>query len=405
MAIKKKTPVELIENAKKFIILDYGFFATLLYRMKTIEEGQNSHITTMATNGEHLYFSPKFVQQCTMGELLFCICHEVMHCAMGHLWRRGNRNPTLWNYATDFVINLIVTEISSAYKMNNKSRLFVRMERPSDCLYNEAYRNMSAEQVYKLLEEKGENACKKEYGDITNHVKWEDKKENSNSKDKKTQDMWESALTEAWTGVKDCGSMSGTLSSYMKNFLNPQKNWKTLLQEFVQEEVNDYSWLPPDKRMDGDFFLCDYNDTEENVKDLLFFIDTSGSMSMQEIKVCFSEIQGAVHQFNGKLQGTMFFFDYYVNEKYYDIGTYSGRFDEIKFCGGGGTSFKCIFDYINSHRDIFTDISGVIVLTDGYCDYPNERDVQGLSVLWLLTNEHANSAPFGKTTRVIINQD
>ena len=68
--------------------------------------------------------------------------------------------------------------------------------------------------------------------------------------------------------------------------------------------------MPPDRRFrESPFFLPDFNDTEIVVKDILFMVDTSGSMSDKQITEAYSEIKGAIDQFGGKLMGWLGFFD------------------------------------------------------------------------------------------------
>ena len=54
----------------------------------------------------------------------------------------------------------------------------------------------------------------------------------------------------------------------------------------------------------------DFNEKEmKEIKNILFMIDTSASMSDRQITDCYSEVFGAIQQFNGKLQGKLGFFD------------------------------------------------------------------------------------------------
>ena len=41
-------------------------------------------------------------------ELEAVLAHEVLHCALGHHCRRGERDPKLWNEAADLAINSIL---------------------------------------------------------------------------------------------------------------------------------------------------------------------------------------------------------------------------------------------------------------------------------------------------------
>lgn len=90
----------------------------------------------------------------------------------------------------------------------------------------------------------------------------------------------------------------------LNELMKPQTDWRRILNDFIQEEINDYSFSPPDRRFeDSPFFLPDFNEKDDVVKDILFMIDTSGSMSDRMITAAYSEVKGALDQFNGKLRG------------------------------------------------------------------------------------------------------
>ena len=94
----------------------------------------------------------------------------------------------------------------------------------------------------------------------------------------------------------------------LKEMKKPQTDWRTTINEFIQEEVVDYSFYPPDRRFDDSpFYLPAFNEKDDMVEDILFMIDTSGSMSDEMITVAFSEIKGAIDQFDGKLKGWLGF--------------------------------------------------------------------------------------------------
>jgi predicted metal-dependent peptidase len=181
----------------------------------------------------------------------------------------------------------------------------------------------------------------------------------------------------------------------LEELKNPKHDWRTILANFIHEEVNDYSFSPPDRRYEGDFFLPDFNDVEISVKKILFMIDTSGSMDKKMVTEMYSEICGAIDQFNGKLTGWLGFFDAAViPPKPFN------SFEDLKLIkpkGGGGTSFNIIFDYVGKHMK--DDLpSAIIILTDGYAEFPKEKDTMNIPVLWVLnTNE---KPPFGKIIRI-----
>lgn len=47
----------------------------------------------------------------------------------------------------------------------------------------------------------------------------------------------------------------------LKELRKPQTDWRKILNDFIQEEIVDYSFTPPDRRFDDSpFFLPDFND-------------------------------------------------------------------------------------------------------------------------------------------------
>ncbi|MBO4415890.1 MAG: hypothetical protein J5824_07925 [Lachnospiraceae bacterium] len=194
------------------------------------------------------------------------------------------------------------------------------------------------------------------------------------------------------------GLIPGFAERLMEELKNPQVDWRTVLQEFVQEEITDYSFMPPDRRFgDSPFFLPDYNEKDDKVEKILFMVDTSGSMSRKTITAVYSEIKGAIDQFNGRLQGWLGFFDAAVVEPapFED----EEEFMKIKPAGGGGTRFDIIFKYVEEYMYDDPPVS-IVVLTDGIAPFPDESCTNGIPVLWVLTTDV--TPPWGKIARIEI---
>lgn len=74
------------------------------------------------------------------------------------------------------------------------------------------------------------------------------------------------------------------------------------------------------------------------------------------------------------------------------------EFKIIRPAGGGGTSFDIIFEYVqNEMRD--KPPASIIILTDGYAPFPDEKEAMGIPVLWIINNEDVEP-PWGKVTRI-----
>lgn len=181
------------------------------------------------------------------------------------------------------------------------------------------------------------------------------------------------------------GEDSGMVDRAWGSTNAPILDWRNLLHRFVQEEINDYSFTPPDKRFqDGDFFLPDYNVYQETVRDVYFMVDTSGSISDEMLCLAYAEIKQALVQFNGALRGVVVFFD----TRIYKTIPFNSIDDirKMKPFGGGGTDYGCLFRFVQriAARHIPTSI---VIITDGEGTYPSGADLGNIPVLWLITGK------------------
>ena len=233
---------------------------------------------------------------------------------------------------------------------------------------------------------------------VDDHSFWEGDDEIAGQQDVWLQRMINATDIISSMGGKSRGTTPLAAERIVTELKNPILDWRTILNDFVQEEVCDYSFSPPDKRMeDSPFFLPDFNEKDEKAKDILFMIDTSGSMADEDITQCYSEIYGAIGQFNGKLQGKLGFFDATVVEP-----TPFEDEDEFKIIrpkGGGGTSFHIIFEYVQKFMEDEPPVS-IVILTDGFAPWPAEADALGIPVLWIINNNQAQP-PWGKVARLM----
>jgi predicted metal-dependent peptidase len=116
--------------------LEYAFpFFGPLNLTEHVEE--NIHVPTLGVNAERLFFNAMFVQGTNPEILKSALAHEALHILLAHGIRRGTRHPVGWNYATDYVVNLILK--NSGFLL---SPLF---------LLSDKYPSMNAETVYDLI--------------------------------------------------------------------------------------------------------------------------------------------------------------------------------------------------------------------------------------------------------------
>lgn len=405
---EKRGYVKRILLSRMRILCNHGFYGLLLMHM---DFAIDMKCETACTDGRKIYFGPSFLNNLNDDELDFIMMHEVMHCALQHCTRESGRDHETFNIACDIVVN------SNILLSNNGNLQSITLSKYGESMHRtpkgEEGWNYSAEEVYEMLPDKLKKKASKGNGqgqagtgkpgegsgDWDDHSRW-----NTADDDGTLKDEWSKNLLDACESVsarsdaKARGLIPKCVDRILLELRAPQTDWRTILNDFVQEEITDYSFTPPDRRFDDNtFFLPDYNEKENMVKDILFMIDTSGSMSDEEITAAYSEIKGAIDQFNGRLKGWLGFFDAKVVEpKPFES---EEEFKIIRPQGGGGTRFDIIFDYVAKRMDPLP--ASIIIMTDGYADFPKESTAKGIPVLWLLVTDDA-MPPWGKVTRIKI---
>ena len=409
---KRREYVKRILLSRMRILCNNGFYGLLLMHMNfAIDTG----CETACTDGRKIYFGPSFLNNLDDDELDFIMMHEVMHCALQHCIRGKDYDQEAFNIACDIVVNSNILE-------SNKGDLkSITLKKYGESMHvapdGKEGRFYTAEEVYAMLPAKGKkkgasgmmgsggngsgngsgNGGGNGGGNWDDHSKWGTADEDGSLKDE-----WSKNLLDACEAIeiRDPSNQRGLIplcaDRIIKELRKPQTDWRTILNDFVQEEITDYSFTPPDRRFDeSPFFLPDYNEKDETVKDILFMIDTSGSMSDEAITAVYSEIKGAIDQFNGHLQGWLGFFDAEVVEP--KPFSSEEEFRIIRPKGGGGTRFDIIFKYVEKHMDTLP--ASIIIMTDGYADFPKEEEALEIPVLWLLVTDDVEP-PCGKVARI-----
>lgn len=429
---KKKEYMKRLLLSRMRILCNNGFYGLLLMHMIcSIDE----NCETAATDGRRIFFGSKFLDELSDSELDFIMMHEILHAVLQHCLRQGDRDNEQYNIACDIVVN------SNILRSENMKLESITLKKYGESMHlapngKEGY-EYTAEQVYEMLPQFSQNRkpelatidtfgkggsdnkqcsdakCstlgrtkKKQCKNKNAKVAWDDHTRWSMNKEDETLcDVWAKRFEDACEAIliRDPSNQRGLLPLFaerlFKELKKPQTDWRMILNDFVQEEIVDYSFTPPDRRFDeSPFFLPDFNDKDNLVEDILFMIDTSGSMSDDMITAAYSEVKGAIDQFDGKLKGWLGFFDATIVEP--KPFTNEAEFRIIKPAGGGGTDFQIIFEYVQKHmQDKF--LASIIILTDGFAPFPKEKLAGGIPVLWLLNNDEV-TPPWGNIARITV---
>jgi predicted metal-dependent peptidase len=409
--VKIKEYIKRLLLSRMRILCNHGFFGLLLMH---VTYSVSEEVETACTDGRGITFGTKFLDELSDNELDFVMMHEIMHIVLQHCIRRNDRDAETFNIACDIVVN------SNILLENNMDLNSITLKKYGESMHltpngKEGHCH-TAEEVYEMLPKSGKKkTCDGNSGCAVGRAKqiqanggsgkaiWDDHSRwGMCEEDDTLRDVWVKRFEDAAESisVRDPSNSRGLLPMFAKRRLEElhkaQTDWRTILNDFVQEEVVDYSFYPPDRRFDGSpFFLPDFNGTDEKVEDILFMIDTSGSMSDKMITAAYSEVKGAIDQFDGKLRGWLGFFDAAIIEPIEFSN--EEEFRVIRPAGGGGTDFQIIFEYVATRMT--KQPASIIILTDGFCPFPQEKLSLGIPVLWLINNEDVDP-PWGKVARI-----
>ncbi|PTT39225.1 hypothetical protein DBR23_11770 [Acidovorax sp. HMWF018] len=349
--------------ARSKLIMGQPFFGMLALRLALVER---SDIPTLAVDGKSVFYNPQFVLGLSDRLCQSAMAHEVMHCVLAHISRRGSREPLRWNYAIDFAANLVLKdsgfEIGDGWLLDNK------------------YRDMTAEQIYPLLPEKLSAAGG---GGPLDEIM-----EGTPGSAETDAVEWKVATLQAAATAKAQGKLPASLDRFVEDVTKPQVDWRAQLRQFVTQICkDDYAWSRPNRRyLSAGMYLPGLY--SENMGPVVVGIDTSGSIDGPTLTAFGAEIRALAAAVKPS-EIHVVYCDAEVN--HVDVFT---PYDDMQFKphGGGGTDFRPVAAYVQE-KNLSPEC--VVYLTDGYGPFPEQQNVPWL---WCMTTDVV--APFGETIRI-----
>jgi len=412
-AIDHNEQLRRISTARTRLVARLPFFGQLALRLRPrVAKAEDSVPTAgVATDGS-LVFNEHYVANLPDKELVFLLCHEVLHPAMLAFERQQGRNHDIWNIAHDHAINLIIDEMKDS-----------NIEVPKSALCDHKYKGWSAEEIYDdLLKDTkiiqiakkrqaqraqrglilpGQGGKKPQPGTRNNR----DDRSNDPDDDQLGGDLrpdlgetpdgrkaaqgdkgaqgrlateWKISLVAAAQRFKESpgrGVLPAGLVRLIDEILNPKINWIEQLSRWVGEngKKRDYTFARPSRRSEsvGQYLpsLKKYG-----VCDVVVMLDTSGSISKNQLEEGVAEVHGVCEDLGIGVRAISC-----------DAGVHSDVMVEDGFelrfhlAGGGGSDFRPAFDRLVA--DAFDGV--VIAFTDGDITVPSEKPGAIREVLWV----------------------
>jgi predicted metal-dependent peptidase len=396
--IKRRTKMEKqvldeIIKARSLLVLDHIFWGVLAMRLK-LQEAR--YVPTCCTDGETLFYNPKFILGLTDQERIAVIAHETMHPAMGDLWRFANKDKTLGNLASDYVNNAIL--LQAGFKL------------PKGHLYNPAFLRLSKEEVYSILEKEMRPKCNGgQSNQDTNQGDGNSDNQNGQANNyadpgmcgsffqpknptesKEAEISWKTATAAAAQLAR--GTIPTTLSRLINDeILNPPLPWHILLRDFVDRTArNDYNWTRPNRRyLPMNIILPGL--ISDELPRVVVAIDTSGSISNELLNRFAAETSAILGSYQTHIHVL------HCDAKVHQHDEYDTQDLPIRLCciGGGGTNFRPVFDLVQ--KEGITPAC-LIYLTDLEGCFPVQKP--DYPVIWVNAWQNERTAPFGETIKL-----
>lgn len=207
----------------------------------------------------------------------------------------------------------------------------------------------------------------------------------------KDLENFKGVIREAYSSTKSQDILPADLIRQIDEILNPKLDWRQILAKYIlKNSRSGWKWVPPNYKYLPMSLVIPSNHVK--ALDVIVAVDTSGSISTDELIDFISEVQGIVATAS-EYKLTLISCDSRIHDVLEYDNFHPIDYKEVKnLRGGGGTDFRPVFDYIEQHR-LKPDC--LLYMTDGYGKFPSS--FQPFPVLWMMTTEII--APMGLTIK------
>jgi predicted metal-dependent peptidase len=373
-------------RARMQLMLAHPYLACALARLPVINAANLPWCKTMATDGYYVYVNPSFCEPLPEEEITGVFAHEVLHCVLGHIDRRGERERRLWNVAIDFATNLLLTDFG--FKL------------PAGALLDARFRGLTAEQIYQQLRSSGVTFGEGfdlhvEPGDAEGSV---ERDRDFPSADERRRLRAAVMREMAKERARRQGTWPGELQREFALATSRSVPWQDLLAQFFSDlRRTDYRTYPFNRKhlWRGIYLPSAGVPGPDHV---VLAVDTSGSVSQRELGQFVTELDRLRGFTDCKL--TLLHCDARVQK----VDVTEGRDASVlpagtALKGGGGTDFRPVFDWVRdqlAHGEAAPD--ALIYCTDGYGTFPPQAPAY--PVVWVVTARSAATFPWGRTIKL-----
>ena len=390
--------------ARTWLIIDKPFLGALTLRLPLVE-ADPKWCPTVATDARAFYYNRRYIEALSFEQAKFVLAHEALHCALSHFARREHRDRRRWDLACDFAINpLLVAD---------------GLKPVPEAIILDAFKDMTAEEIYPCIQENpDEEPMDQHLYDQEDRPQGPGEQGGGEGGAGQSRDddggsspgqpdpqaggapqppplsaperdalnkQWQQRLASAAQQAIQAGKLGGSMARIVDHLLQPQLPWRMLLAHYMTSVArDDYSFAHPSRR-EGSAILPGMR--SQHI-DLIIALDTSGSISDEEMREFVSEVNAIKGQVGARI--TL----HACDDKLAQEGPWTFEpWEEIRlpaqWHGGGGTKFTPLFDWADN-RDRAPQL--LLYFTDAKGEFPQNEPAY--PVLWLVKGKE--KVPWGQ---------
>lgn len=409
-------------EAKAALLLNVPFFAALMLDMMVTRIGKfpevfGPHTPTMATNGKTIWIDEDFIQSLTVAETVFVLCHEICHAMWKHMARgkyfQDNGfecrpfNPFIWNMAGDYVNNdmLVKSKIGKMPKMGLIDPKYT-FEMLVDDVYRKLFEEQKCQDCGGTGKEQGAGSGSEGGGSgdgdqpcsscggtgcrgggkqtLDTHIL-------EVAEDVGSDAQWKRAVAGAKDAAKAMGNMPAALERFVDSLLEAKVPWQDKLRKSMSKKLgrDTTNWNRPHRRryITQGIIMPTYNGF--GAGHIVFAVDTSGSMSDDELRQALGECDKILADCNPE-GVTLIGCDARV-ETVHELQDGDRLANNIpRIGGGGGTSFVPPFKWCEENN---VKPDTLVYFTDTGGTFPDEEP--NFPVIWCCSEKWVEP-PFGE---------
>ncbi|MEM4385530.1 MAG: hypothetical protein QXD03_03175 [Candidatus Anstonellales archaeon] len=321
-------------------------------------------------------------------EVMFILIHECLHIILKHIFRLSKcQNRLLANLAADHIINkMIFKDIENKVIIGPEAPGGIKSLREASRIPidNRKYfiidelidDDMTFEEVYEYLNKNDNNNFYSNLGDKFADIDIDSIKgiADSNEENQAMSEIISEIKHMLENMPKSRGDKPGSILEAIKKIIYPKIPYEELLERAIRTVMLDISenrsWIRYQKKLySSSGIIVPGFIPDETINKVIIAIDTSGSMSDEDISKGIGVIKKL--SYSGKIQEAEIL---YHDTELYKIDRFKCEDIELVSLDDasirrGGTSHKEVFDYIENHNsNSEDDINLCIFFTDYYSD-------------------------------------